>query len=120
MASRLIGPRSAQPNQGGILQVRILLDELRTFQSRDVVFLEDQTIEDFEKVEKPKPVTENYVDLGPVPPTTVNDDNGGDVQEDDGNTVDEPALDNDVPDEHVEQAPPEPPVERLAVDPPAI
>lgn len=68
-------------------------------------------IEDFEKVEKPKPVTENSVDLGPVPPTTVNDDNGGNVKEDDGNTVDEPALDNDVPDEHVEQAPTEPPVE---------
>lgn len=33
--------------------------------------------EDFEKVEKP--VTENVVDLGPVPPTTVNDDNGSDM-----------------------------------------
>ncbi|XP_038972099.1 uncharacterized protein LOC120104663 [Phoenix dactylifera] len=75
--------------------------------SRDVVFLENQTIKDFEKVEKLKSVSRNYIDLGQVPPTMMNDDNRKYVQEDDGDTVDEHTPDNDVPDEHAEQASPE-------------
>ena len=45
-----------------------------------------------------------------VPPTLLNDNNGG-VQKNDGNTVDEPIPNNDGPNEHVKQAPSEQPIE---------
>ena len=34
--------------------------------SKDVVLFEDQTIEDLDQVKKPKPLSEEHVDLGPV------------------------------------------------------
>ena len=55
---------------------------------RDVIFLEDQTIKDFEKTEKSAPVTRSYIDVEPEPPYRPSID-GGDVQVDDGNTSDE-------------------------------
>ena len=47
----------------------------RIVRSRDVVFLEDQTIEDFEKSEKPQSY-EILVNLDPVSPP-INPDDGG-------------------------------------------
>lgn len=34
--------------------------------NKDVVFLEDQTIEDFDKVEKPQLIADDLVDMDPV------------------------------------------------------
>ena len=87
------------------------LVDKKIIKSRDVVFLEDQTIKDFEKIEKLKSITRNYVDLDPVPPTMVHNDNEENIQKDDDSTVDEPILDNDMPDQYTEQVPPEPLVE---------
>ena len=60
------------------------------------MFLEDQIIKDFEKIEKPKSITRNYIDLDLVPPTIMNNDNEEDVQEDDSNAVNEPISNNDI------------------------
>ena len=38
----------------------------KIIRSRDVVFFEDQTIKDLDRVKKPKPFTEERVDLGLV------------------------------------------------------
>ena len=53
----------------------------KIIRSRDVVFLEDQTLEDIQKkAEKPKSsVDERPVNLDPVPSPVVHDDHGGDV-----------------------------------------
>lgn len=42
-----------------------------------------------------------------VHPIMMNNDNRKKVQEDNGNKVNKPTLDNNVLDEHVEQVPPE-------------
>lgn len=42
----------------------------------------------------------------------MNDDNGRDVQEDDGNTIDGLIYNNDMPNEYIEQSPP-----KLLVEP---
>ena len=55
----------------------------KIIRSKNIVFLEDQIIEDFEKIKKPKSVIRYYMDLGLVPPTMMNNDNGGDIQNDD-------------------------------------
>jgi hypothetical protein len=51
--------------------------------SRDVVFVEDQTIEDIGKVEKSKSQIDNLVDLDPVPsaptPDAVDVENQADI-----------------------------------------
>lgn len=65
------------------------------------IFLENQIIEDFENIEKLKSITKNYVDLGPMSSTMVNDDNARDVLED-GNIVDKLISDNGVLNELVE------------------
>lgn len=83
------------------------LVDKKIIRSRDAVFLEDQIIENFEKVEKLKFITRNYVNLDPLLLIMVNDDNRRDIQEDDSNTINKPILDNDVPNEYVEQAPPQ-------------
>lgn len=74
---------------------------------KDVVLLEEQTIEDFKKVEKLKFFTRNYDDPSLVPPTIVNDDNEKDGQQD-NNIINEPIFDNNVSDEHVKQVHPKP------------
>ena len=74
----------------------------KVIKSRDAVFLEDQTIADFEKSEKPKSSSEELVDSGIIhPPMVPVDDNRG-VQ------VDDTPPDND---ELVDENPIEPPVE---------
>lgn len=63
------------------------------------------------KILKSQSITRNYVDLGVVAPTMMNEDNRRDTHEDDGNTIDKSILDNNIVDEHVEQASPKPSVE---------
>ena len=75
--------------------------------SRDVIFLKDQTIKNFEKIEKSVLVTRSYIDVELEPPFRSSVD-GGDVQGDDGNTSDEPPPQPEVP---VEQVLPKPLVE---------
>ena len=48
----------------------------KTVRSRDVVFIEDETIQDIGKLEKPKATTPQ-VDLDPVNPPLVHGDHGG-------------------------------------------
>ncbi|KAK1652513.1 hypothetical protein QYE76_070318 [Lolium multiflorum] len=51
----------------------------KTVRSRDVVFIEDETIQDIGKPEKPKATTSTpHVDMDPVNPPLVHDDHGGD------------------------------------------
>ena len=48
--------------------------EKKILRSRDVVFMEDQTIEDIQKTEKTVPQSSHsYVDINPVPSTVVHD-----------------------------------------------
>ncbi|CAJ2628405.1 unnamed protein product [Trifolium pratense] len=75
--------------------------------SRDVKFLEDQTIEDFEKAEKQKSDARSYIDVVPKPPSGTLVDRG-DVQVDDENVTDDHTHDHDEP---VGEEPPEPSVE---------
>jgi len=71
-------------------------EEKKVVRSRDVVFYEDQTIEDFEKVEKPQAFVDDLIDLTPVPPPMPRDD-GGEVQEDHGEVVgDDSPVHDDV------------------------
>ena len=81
----------------------------KIIRSRDVIFLEDQTIEDLEKTDKPTVTVRRSVDDEPGPSTRPPVD-GGDVQVDnDGDDLhDEPTPQPEVPDVEV---PPEPPVE---------
>ncbi|MCI45027.1 retrotransposon-like protein, partial [Trifolium medium] len=62
----------------------------------DVIFLEDQTIEDFDKAEKQKLDARNYIDVVSKPPggTFVN---GGDVHVDDENVTDDHTSDHGEP-----------------------
>ena len=57
------------------------LVDKKIIRSRDVIFFEDQTIEDFEKIEKPKSPKESAIDLSPSPPPIVHAENGGEVQD---------------------------------------
>ena len=43
----------------------------KIIRSKDVVFFEDQTIEDLDQVKKPKPFSEEQVDLGLVSPNSM-------------------------------------------------
>jgi hypothetical protein len=52
----------------------------KTVRSRDVVFIEDETIQDIGKPEKPKATTPQVV-LDPVNPPLVNDNHGGDDED---------------------------------------
>ena len=81
----------------------------KIIRSRDVIFIEDQTIEDLEKTDKPTVTVRRSVDDEPGPSTRPPVD-GGDVQVDnDGDDLhDEPTPQSEVPDVEV---PPEPPVE---------
>ncbi|CAJ2658330.1 unnamed protein product [Trifolium pratense] len=81
----------------------------KIIRSRDVIFLEDQTIENFDKAEKQKSDARSYIDVVPKPPSRTLVD-GGDVQVDDENITDDHTHDHDDP---VEEEPPEPSVEPL-------
>lgn len=54
----------------------------KVIRSRDVVFFEDQLTEDFGKQEKPKYLNSSPINLDPVPPPMVHDDDREDVQDD--------------------------------------
>ena len=47
----------------------------KVVRSRDVVFLEDQTIEDIDKLESTESSTDDLVDLDPLDPPIVHDIN---------------------------------------------
>jgi transposase InsO family protein len=86
----------------------------KIIRSRDVVFFEDQTIEDLDQ-KKEESLNKYCVDLGPVVPTYVmHDEHTGDVQEEHVDTVGEngePTIDNVESEEHLEQASSEPTTE---------
>ncbi|KAF8413610.1 hypothetical protein HHK36_001602 [Tetracentron sinense] len=65
----------------------------------------DQTIEDFDKVEKPGVFVDDLIDLDLCPPSMVHDDKG-DVQENIGDVVgnDAPTIDDVEPEEQPEKA----------------
>ena len=52
----------------------------KVVRSRDVIFCEDQTIEDFGKIDNLQDYMKDLVNLGPNAPPVIHD-NGGDVQE---------------------------------------
>lgn len=62
-----------------------------------LLFFEDQTIEDFEKVvKKPEPYVDDLIDMDPLPPSTSQEQIAEDVQEDhkdEGNNGDDVGAD---------------------------
>lgn len=75
--------------------------------SIDVVFFENQTIEDLDKDEKPTTSQEYPVNFDSIPPPVVHDEYGGDEQDDGG--VDDTLATEDVEQEmEEEQVPLEP------------
>ena len=76
--------------------------------SRDVVFVEDQTIEDIDKAEKPESQGQSLIDLDPVPLTPtpgVIDDEDRDEHQNDAQVEDEVDVPEvDVEDHHEELA----------------
>ena len=70
--------------------------EKKIIRSRDVIFLEDQTIEDFDKSKKFKVSNEVFFD--PISPPAVNGDGGGDEYD-----IPTDAVDNQVPTTDEEQ-----------------
>lgn len=74
---------------------------IRRLSEAKILFLKDQIIKDFKKVKKLKFIIRNYIDLDPMPSIMMNDDKEREIQEDDGNIVDDSILDNDVPDEQL-------------------
>ena len=43
----------------------------KIIRSRDVIFFENQTIEDLDRVKKPKPFNEEQIDLDPISPNSM-------------------------------------------------
>ncbi|MCI55029.1 hypothetical protein A2U01_0076279, partial [Trifolium medium] len=68
----------------------------KIIRSRDVIFLEDQTIEAFDKAEKQKSDARSYIDVVPKPLSGTLVD-GGDVHVDDENVTDDRTHDHDEP-----------------------
>ena len=85
----------------------------KVIRSRDVVFFEHQTIEDIDKPEKPKNVTQQRVNFSPNPPTVLGENQGGEAH---GNHEDDESsqnVDSSVESgESVEQERPVEPVEQ--------
>jgi len=78
--------------------------------SQDTIFLEDQTIEDINKKEKPKQVTHEFIDVEPEPSAKVVD-HGGDVNTNLENVVD--VLKTQVIEPTEQTPPPKPRMEPL-------
>jgi hypothetical protein len=102
----------------------ILWDPIKkkVVRSRDVVFLEDETIQGIGKLEKPKATTPQVV-LDLVNPPLVNENHGGDdedVEDSDDATDqdstsqvhDQPLNDDDDHDDEGDDIPPTPPVQQ--------
>ena len=53
----------------------------KIFRSRDVVFLEEQLVDDGDKVEKATSSTEIPIDIDPVVPPTMHANHGRELQE---------------------------------------
>ena len=68
----------------------------KTVKSRDVVFLEDQLVDDGDKVEKASSSIEIPIRIDPVVPPTVHANYGGELQEGDGviENEDDPIVDD--------------------------
>ena len=62
------------------------LEVKKQVKSQDVIFFKNQTIEDFEKVEKTQASGGEFVDLRPISPSMIHDE-GGDVQESQGEVL---------------------------------
>ena len=61
----------------------------KIIRSRDVVFFENQTIEDLDQAKKPKPINKEQVDLGPISPNTMGHNEHKEVvQEEQVDTID--------------------------------
>ena len=73
----------------------------KVVRSRDVVFLEDQTIEDIDKLESAESSTDDLVDLDPLDPPIVHD-----INEEVQTPHDDAAEDDVEPDIEGEQPPP--------------
>lgn len=58
-----------------------ILSTKKVVRSRDVVFFEDQTIEDFEKIENAEPYVDNLIDLDQITPPISEEVDGGVEQE---------------------------------------
>ena len=100
------------------------LTATKIIRSRDVVFFEDQTIEYLDQVKKPKPFSEEQVDLGPVSPNfmghnehmeVVQEEQVDTVNRNDESVVDDveenPTIQNDGLEQQQEQATSELPTE---------
>ena len=96
----------------------------KIIRSRDVVFFEDQTIEDLDQVKKPKPFNEEHVKLGLVFPNSMGHNEHREVvQEEQVDTVDRndefsvddveesPTVENDGLEQQQEQATSKLPIE---------
>ena len=76
-----------------------------------MIFFEDQTVEDLDNDEKTFTSNDCPVNLDLAHPPMVHDDDGGDVQIDNGDTIDDntPIVDDVNPEELLEQLLPDPP-----------
>ena len=81
--------------------------------SRDIVFLEDQLVNDGDKVEKASSYAKIPIRIDPVVPPTVHANHGGELQEGDGVTEneDDPTVDDVEVSEQVDGELPLPPYE---------
>ena len=81
--------------------------------SRDVVFLEEQLVDDGDKVEKATSSTEIPIDIDPVVPPTMHANHGRELQEGHGviENEDDPTVDDIEPTEKVDGELPLPPYE---------
>ena len=64
----------------------------KLIKSRDVVFLEDQLLDDIDKIEKPKSSINIPIRVDPIPPSVLQDDHGRVAQEAHGENVNDEAL----------------------------
>ena len=100
----------------------------KLIKSRDVVFIEDQLLDDIDKIEKPKSSINIPIRVDPIPPSVLQDDHGRVAQEAHGENVNDealiveqehgesvndevPTVDDVEPTEQVEQASPSPLIE---------
>ena len=81
----------------------------KVIRSRDVEFLENQTIENFGKGDQPEPKISDLIDMDPSPSSSVDDENRGDVQppiEDVEDDINPNEVEPEIKEEHPTQEPP--------------
>ena len=86
---------------------------MKIVRSRDVVFLEDQLVDDGHKTKKASSSTEIPIIIDPVVPPTMHANHGGELQEGDGviENEDDPTIDDFDQTEQVDEELPLPPYE---------